>query len=154
MAHGCYSGADKGVVYGLRVEAFIVVFGEHDETIILDARVIPPRRKFGQPRRTTAKWMMLAIERLNRDLLGQGLSLDDCYLSVDSAYAAGWFVRRAEDLEMKMVSELRSGLTVRSWFWTPVPARLYFALYWFAEQYEFERLPREPKVEFHRHHLQ
>jgi hypothetical protein len=153
LAHGCYSGADKAVVYGLRVEALIAVIGENQETIVLDARVIPPRKNRGRRRQSPAEWMMNAIERLDRSLSGHGVSLSECYLSVDSAYAAGWFVERAEVLGLQMVSELRAGLTVWSSFWSPVPAGLYFALYWFAQQFDFQPLSGDPGVEWHRHYV-
>lgn len=76
MAHGCYSGADKMVVYGIKTEALIAVIGEGDEYFILDVRVIPPKREKPLFQRAThVEWMQSALNRVDAKVRGYGLTL-------------------------------------------------------------------------------
>lgn len=154
LAHPCYSGAEKKVVYGLRIQALVAVIGDRDEVIILDVRIIPPKHEgSGRERHTHGEWLQAALERIRTDLQEEGESIESCYLSVDSAYASGPFVRFARGLKLKVVSELKSNLITWSWFWLPVPAGIYFNLFEIGHRDSFKLLSAEPGVEFLRHQI-
>lgn len=153
LAHACYSGADKALVYGLRVEALIAVIGEGEDVIILDVRVIPPKNMAGRPRSTHTEWLVEALSRLENSLRERGLSLSGSYLSVDSAYAPGWFMNLTQDLGLKTVSELRANIKVWSKFWLAVPAAIYFALFLIGHKDKFQPLGGEPEVNHLRHRV-
>jgi len=153
LAHPCYSGADKKVVYGLNTDALAVVIGENKDNILLDLRVVPAKNVgFGPPGQTHIKWLQAALERLSAEVKSYGLSLENCYLSVDSAYASGALFNFATKvLKLKLVSEIKSSYIVWSWFWTPIPAGIYFGWFEFIFQNKFVPLNAERKVMHLRH---
>lgn len=152
LAHPCYSGAEKRAVKGLRTRALIAVIGEGRKYIILDVHVVPPKSSGpGRPRYSEGEWLIASLKRIESQLNDYGLSSKGCYLSVDSAYAAGYVLRYADDAGLKLVSEVKGSLKV---YWQNIlwlPANLYFFIIETLYQKKFRFLTGEFDTPYYRH---
>lgn len=152
FAHPCYSGAEKRAVKGLRTRALIAVIGEGSEQIILDVHVVPPKSSGpGRPRYSEGEWLIASLKRIESQLNDYGLSVKGCYLSVDSSYAAGYVLQAANELGLKLVSEIKGSLKVcwQDILW--LPANLYFFVVETLCKNKFRSLPGETDTQYYRH---
>lgn len=152
LAHPCYSGAEKRAVKGLRTRTLIAVIGEGSSQIILDVHVVPPKSSGpGRPRYSEGEWLVASLQRIESQLNDFGLSIRGCYLSVDSSYAAGYVLRYADELGLKLVSEVKGSLKA---FWHNIlwlSANLYFFVIETLYQKKFRSLTGESDIQYYRH---
>ena len=152
LAHGCYSGAEGRPVYGIPVRGLVAVIGEGEEHIILDVHVVPSAKEGpGRPRYSHAEWLQTSLDRLEKVLGRNGLSMKGCYLSVDSAYATGLLAEHAVGNGLKLVSEVKASLKVRLWNLIWLSAKVYFLGLEFLNLRFFKALTGDPEVEYLRH---
>ena len=155
LAKPGYSGAAKKVVYGLQCEVLSAVIGENEESIILDVRIVPPRHDGrGEQRTTLIEWLTAALNRLQKQMVQEGTTIKGCYISVDSAYASGQFWKFALSHGLKIVSEMKSNILVKSRFWASlIPAGTYFNLFEIGHMEAFTPISGDPKILHLRHYV-
>lgn len=108
-----YSGAEKGVVTGINVEALLAVIGDGLDVIILDVRIVPPGSdRGGRPPLNQNQWLRRAIRQLSAVLKCQATDLRGCALAVDAAYVSPDNVALVKELEMHLVSKLAANRIV------------------------------------------
>ena len=108
-----YSGAEKGVVPGINMEALVAVIGDGQEVILPDVRIVPPALEGGsRPPLNQNQWLRRALRQVSTFLQSQATNLRGCALAVDSAYVSPDNVALVKDLGMYLVSKLSANRKV------------------------------------------
>ena len=148
-----YSGAEKGVVHGINVEALVAVIGDGLEVIILDVRIVPSDPDGGGRHPLNQnQWLRRALRQVNAFLGTKATHLQGCALAVDAAYVSPENVALAKDLGMQLVSKLSANRIVTGEVSGPITANVgYFAgLSLFTHHRPCRALRGEEGVEFQR----